>query len=118
MEILKVEDVSIEDKVIAVDFDGPVHNYDKDWYDGTVYDSPTDGVFKAFQKLSNKGYKVVIFTARNDLEPVKIWINDRLKELELDHLKIEVTNKKPKAIMYIDDRGIRFTNWKDILKYF
>lgn len=118
MEILKIEDVSIEDKVIAVDFDGPVHNYDRGWCDGTVYDSPTDGVFKAFQKLSKKGYKIVIFTARDDLEPVKIWINDRLKELELDHLKIEVTNKKPKAIMYIDDRCVRFTNWKDILKYF
>ena len=113
-----IEEKVIEEKVIAIDFDGPVHNYSQDWHDGTIYDFPTDGVFKAFQKLNSKGYKVVILTARNDLEPVKKWINDHLKALGLDHLEIEVTNKKPKAIMYIDDRGIRFTNWKDILKYF
>jgi len=29
-----------------------------------------------------------------------------------------VSNLKPPAIAYIDDRGIRFTNWADITKYF
>lgn len=62
----------------------------------------------------------MIFTARADLEQVKKWIDDHLTMLGYDHLvgKIDVTNKKPHTIMYIDDRGLRFTNWKDILKYF
>ena len=113
-----IEDKVVEEKVIAVDFDGPVHSYNEGWCNGKIYDFPTDGAFQAIKKLHSKGYKIVIFTARDDLEPVKKWINDHLKVLELDHLEIEVTNKKPKAIMYIDDRAVRFTNWKDMLKYF
>lgn len=109
---------NVEEKVIAVDFDGPVHAFTKGWQDGVIYDLPEEGVFQAFNKLNNKGYKVVIYTARDDLEPVKKWINDHLKALDIGHLNIDVTNKKPKAIMYIDDRGLRFTNWRDVLKYF
>lgn len=109
-----------EEKVIAVDFDGPCHEYSDGWRGGVIYDDPTKGVFDAFQKLNNKGFKIVIFTARDDLEQVKKWIDDHLTMLGYDHLvgQIDVTNKKPHAIMYIDDRGLRFTSWKDILKYF
>lgn len=84
------------------------------------YDDPTEGVFEAFQKLNSKGFKVVIFTARDDLESVKKWVDGHLVDQGYSHLvgQIDVTNKKPRAIMYIDDRGLRFTNWKDMLKYF
>lgn len=117
-ERVEAEEKVVEEKVIAVDFDGPCHEYSKGWQDGIIYDVPTEGVFRAFEKLNSKGYKIVIFTARNNLEPVKKWVNGHLNILGLSHLEIEVTNKKPKAIMYIDDRAIRFTSWKDVLKYF
>ena len=28
----------------------------------------------------------------------------------------KVTAEKPRAVAYIDDKGIRFENWKDVLK--
>jgi len=41
------------------------------------------------------------------------------KWLEKYGLKnIQVTNTKLSARAYIDDRAIRFTNWRDILSYF
>ena len=32
-----------------------------------------------------------------------------------DQTKIFVTNRKLPAVAYIDDRGIRFTNWRQAL---
>jgi len=101
-------------KIIAIDFDGVIHNYSQGWADGSCYDLPVTGALYAIQSLANKGYKVVIFTARDDLKAVKDWFRQYYTEEGIP----EITNKKPKAIAYIDDRGIRFTNWTDILKYF
>lgn len=75
-----------EEKIIAVDFDGPCQEYSKGWCDGVIYDYPTEGVFDALQKLNSKGFKVVIFTARDNLEPVKKWIDDHLTAIGYDHL--------------------------------
>jgi len=83
------------------------------YHDGTPYDSPVEGAINAIKKLKNKGYDVVVFTAREDLEPVDEWFRKHCNGWSL-----EITNKKPPAIAYIDDRAIRFTNWKDILNYF
>ena len=73
-----------------------------------------------------KGYKVVILTAR--LHPS----NSNLLEIMIDikkwltyhgfnqgtHYHI-ITNNKPPALTYIDDRAIRFeNNWLTIRKYF
>ena len=41
-----------------------------------------------------------------------------IKHFGDDAYKIKVVGGKPKAHWYIDDRAIRFTNWKDIKNYF
>ena len=111
-------------QTIAIDFDGVIHKYSKGWQDGDIYDNPVDGALEAIQKLTYKNYKVVVFTARIEHGVVRDWIIDELhkcKALQGEPFKIEnitVTNIKPQAIAYIDDRAIRFTNWKDILNYF
>jgi hypothetical protein len=99
-------------KTIAIDFDGVVHQYSRGWWDGSCYDHPVEGAIEAIEKLRDKGYNVVIFTARDDLEAVRFWFEDHMSWAP------EVTNKKPRASAYIDDRAIRFTFWKDILNYF
>jgi 5'(3')-deoxyribonucleotidase len=98
-------------KTIAVDFDNVIHDMNQGWKKGEIYGEQVDGSVEAIKKLQQFGYEVIVFTARVKLEPVKEW----LKEW---NLKVKVTNQKPPAIAYIDDRAIRFTNWPDILRYF
>lgn len=100
------------DKTIAIDFDGVIHKYSKAYHDGSIYDGPIEGARDALRLLKKKGYKVVIFTARPNADEIVGWL--KTHRIEVD----EITNKKPKAVAYIDDRAIRFTNWRDILNYF
>jgi hypothetical protein len=108
-------------KTIAVDFDGVIHQYSKGWHDGTCYDKPIEGSFEALIELDRRGYNVVVFSTREP-EQMKEWFFKwayKIESIEGEEApNIEFTNKKPPAIAYIDDRGIRFTNWKDILNYF
>ena len=108
-------------KTIAVDFDGVIHAYSKGWHDGTIYDEPIEGAIESIERLLKRGYKVAIFTCRAETiegaEAVANWIDNHLTFKKPEYT-IHVTNIKPKAIAYIDDRGIRFTNWKDVMNYF
>lgn len=99
-------------KTICVDFDGVIHKYSGGWRDGDIYDPPMDGAREKINLLMDRGFKVVVLTARTDFVAVRIW----LKSYGFPDL--EVTNVKPPAIAYIDDRAIRFTNWDDITRYF
>ncbi len=112
-------------KSIAVDFDGVIHNYSQGWQNGMLYDVPVDRVAETLGKLKRKGYNIIIFTTRlnpkfdiinKGVRNVRKDIEDWLRKYDIPY--DELTNNKPAAIAYIDDRAIRFTNWKDILNYF
>ena len=107
-------------KTIAIDFDGVIHKYSKGWEDGEIYDKPMEGVLEALRILYLKGYGITVFTTREDLADVKSWIRKQYNREypNSEMIELNVTNYKPKAIAYIDDRAIRFTNWKDMLNYF
>lgn len=101
-----------ENNTIAVDFDGVIHKYSKGWHDGSIYDDPVDGAMESLIFMKNCGYRIVVFTAREDTIGVHNWIRDNLPLCRVD----EVTNRKPLALVYIDDKGIRFTDWKSTLR--
>jgi hypothetical protein len=107
---------------IAIDFDGVIHKSSKGFYDGTVYDEPVEGTIDAIKYLSTK-YKIVIFTAKaksdrplvngkTGVELVWEW----LEKYNLSQYIAEITSEKPRAVAYIDDRGIRFNSWEETLK--
>lgn len=98
-------------KTLAVDFDGVVHRYSKGWQGGAIYDPPVRGTTSALHKLSQR-YELVLFTAREDLAAVRRW----LVYHNLHHLFADVTNRKPAAWAYVDDRGVRFSSWEQALK--
>ncbi len=103
--------IEVIQKTIAVDFDGVIHKYRKAWHDGTIYDEPVDGARDAIRLIKKKGFRVVVFTARPDLDGIREW-------LKKHNIKVDdVTNTKPGAVMYIDDRAVRFTHWRDMLNY-
>ena len=111
-----------ESKVVAIDFDGVIHTFDRGWNDGTCYGDPIPGAIEAIKKLSLK-YNIIIFTAKaksnrplvngkTGVELVKEW----LSKYDLIDCVAEITSEKPHANIYIDDRGYRFNNWTDTLK--
>lgn len=95
----------IVSRTIAIDFDGVLHRYSKGWHDGTIYDSPVDGSAAACRRLVADGYMLTIFTARRDINGILKWLNDN------EFPTMSVTNEKPPALLYIDDRAIRFLDW-------
>lgn len=103
-------------QTIAVDFDGTIHKYSLGWHDGTCYDEPIKGALDAILNFMNRGYNVVIFTAR-PVEPVREWMQ---KYWTAKMYPIpDVTNIKPAAIAYIDDRAVKFNgDWAEMLELF
>ena len=112
-------------KQIAIDFDGVIHKNSKGFYDGTVYDKPIEGALDAVKWFYEKGYNIVIFSAK--VKPDRPLVNGKSgKELVWDWLKkydfhkyiTEITCEKPRALVIIDDRCIRFENWESTLNFF
>lgn len=113
-------------KTIAVDFDGVIHRYNKGWQDGSIYDVPVKNSAIQLKRLVDKGYKVVIFTTRINPElgdDIKIEKEKIVNWLDINGFERgvhyhDITALKPKAIAYIDDRAVRFTNWASVSKNF
>ena len=102
---------------IAIDFDGVIHNFDKGWHDGTCYGEPLPGSLEAIKILS-KNYSIIIFTAKaksnrplvngkTGTELVKEW----LEKYNVMQYVQDITSEKPRAKIYIDDNGYRFSSW-------
>mgnify|MGYP003118900712 CR=1 FL=1 len=109
-------------KNVAIDFDGVVHDFSKGWHDGTCYGAPLPGSLEAIKELS-KDYNIIIFTAK--VKPSRPLVNGMtghqlvtqwLKNHKVFQYIDEITCEKPRAQIYIDDKGYRFENWQDTLK--
>jgi hypothetical protein len=110
-----------ESQNLAIDFDGVIHKNSKGFHDGTVYDEPVEGSFEALQTLS-RNYKLIIFSAKartdrpliNNKTGVElIW--EWLEKYNLKQFISDVVSEKPRALYYIDDKAIHFTNWEKII---
>jgi hypothetical protein len=104
-----VRESTIGKPTIAVDFDGVLHQY-ASWNEGKVEGGLVSGAADGLRTLAET-YRVVIFTARTALAPVR----DFLTSNGLGQFAVDVTNRKPPATAYIDDRAIRFTGWAQAL---
>ena len=109
--------------VIAIDFDNVIHNNPCGFHDGTCYGEPIDGVIESIKKIS-KTFRIVIYSykghpdrplinGKNGIELVWDW----LKKYEIDSYIEDIVWGKPNALVYIDDKGYRFENWKDTMKF-
>ena len=96
-------------QTIAIDFDGVLNNYSG--YDEKELGTIRDGCKEFIEEIS-KDYTIIIFTSRNHTH-VENWI----RYYHLDKYIRNVTNTKPPAVAYIDDRGLRFNgNYTEILE--
>ena len=109
------------DHYLAIDFDGVVHGNSKGFHDGTVYDDPIDGSIQAIKNLAKK-YTIILFTAK--VKPDRPLVNGKtgeeliwewLDKYGIASLVKEITCEKPRAVAYIDDKGIRFQSWEQTI---
>lgn len=113
-----------ESKVIAIDFDGVIHDNSLGYHDGTIYGLPIEGALQSIENLSDMGYLIKVFTckchpdrplvdSKTGTELVSEWLESHgiMKYVE------EVVWGKPHAALYIDDKGYRFENWENTLAF-
>ncbi len=93
---------NLAEKTVAIDFDGVIPEWDQNKSDNIGKMREHSDLF--LEKIRDKGFTIEIYTAR-DTNQVRKWLNEN----KLAHLISNVTNSKPKAYAYIDDRAITFT---------
>jgi len=94
---------------ICIDLDGVIADYSKGWQGDEYFGDPIPGAKEALQKIKDKGFNIVIWTARKKKDLVKQYLN--LNEIPFNSIS---ENGKPPAKVYIDDRAILFEgNWDD-----
>lgn len=106
-----------DDRVIGCDFDATLHPYTDGWvgYEPTD-EPPIDGAPEFLAELHRLGYRVVVFSCRAD-HPLGVhgiwkWLGD----WDLARFVDDVTEIKPHAEAYVDDRGVNFDgDWQKVL---
>lgn len=105
---------------IAVDFDGVIHSYKSGWHGATsIPDPPVPGAIEFLVALTQSSeVDVVIFSSRaktwRGRRAIGAWLQKHGGHLWHEDAfdpglqSIEVTAVKPAAVVYLDDRGLRF----------
>lgn len=96
--------------ILAIDFDDTIHDT-KNKSAGHRLGKPIEGATEALNTLYGNGHKIIIHTIWAD-SPMRIQaIREWCAYFGIMHH--EITNIKPNADVYIDNRGYRFENWQD-----
>ncbi|HYC92780.1 MAG TPA: hypothetical protein VEO54_26460 [Thermoanaerobaculia bacterium] len=88
--------------VVCVDLNGVLDAY-TGWRGPEHWDPPRDGAESFLRSLRDHGFRVVIFTTR--------WAADARRWLDehgLGSYVDEVTDRKPAAHVFVDDRAVCF----------
>ncbi|HLH16772.1 MAG TPA: hypothetical protein VKX45_06110 [Bryobacteraceae bacterium] len=91
-----------EKPVVCVDLDGVLNEFDG-WKGAGFFHPPRPGAREFLERLNALGYRVVVFTVR--------WgphVEEWLAQNGLAELVWMVTDRKPAAHVYLDDRAICF----------
>jgi len=109
-------------KRAMIDFDGVISQYLNGWNNGVLSDDLMIGAKESIVELREMGYEIVIFTTRAS----KVHMVKPTAEEQIGALKVwlkkhniyydRITAEKLGATFYIDDKGIRFSDWKTTMK--
>jgi hypothetical protein len=108
---------------IAVDFDGVIHQYRTGWKNSwTIPDPPVEGAITWLLQMARE-FDVVIYSTRcrslRGRLAIRRWLREHAGNAWYESPAgpgledVKLSAKKPKALLYVDDRGYRFTgaNW-------
>lgn len=105
---------------MCVDFDGVINDYSGGWKGPYIFGEPIEGAFEFLGELLARSYDVVIFTVRAEWPQMDRAIRDWMilnGFAENDALRLRITNVKPAAKLYIDDRNFLFEGTFPSMKY-
>lgn len=107
-------------RTIAIDFDGVISDYSKGFIAADKFGDILPGAKESIDKLHNDGWYIIINTCRDRLDAVKKFLNDNKVYFDkinenADFAPKDVSPKKILADVYLDDRGVRFTDWEQAL---
>lgn len=89
---------------VCWDFDGVVHRLPATWRNGLVNGEAIEGVRECMEKARARLALNVVLTARPNVEAVAAWLDSHGYAGLVEY----VTNVKPPAVVYVDDRGLHF----------
>lgn len=102
--------------ILCMDFDGVIHSYKSGWQGADrIPDPPVEGVFDWMLEASEL-FDIHIYSSRS-IEPegraaMEAWMKENCN-VPILHL-LTYSAEKPRAMLTIDDRCIRFDgNWSD-----
>lgn len=110
-------------KTIVFDFDGVIHKGYEGWKDGSIYGEIDYKLLNYIKELMQDYY--IVISSNRPAEQIVDFINkDCNNPLDFEVFKkdmksnmywnkddvVGVTNEKAVGILYIDDRGYRYTN--------
>lgn len=94
-------------RVLAVDFDGVIHDRANS-VEGRKMGPPIDGAKETLKALYRNGDTIIVFCVWGGGQGEKV-IADWMQFYGIPFDKI--TNVKPQADCYLDDKAVRFTDW-------
>jgi hydroxymethylpyrimidine pyrophosphatase-like HAD family hydrolase len=109
--------IDIRNPLIAIDFDGTITTYKK-WQGVNIFDPPQPGARKALQLLKDKGYRILIWTTRNNKKELKAYLHKHSIPFDFINTAPVAPHQnpgKPACAFYIDDNAVRHTDWEHTL---
>lgn len=88
--------------IACIDLNGVLDTY-TGWQGASHFDPPRPGAAEFLEALRMRGFRIVVFTTR---WPDDVW--SWLKEYCMDRLVSDVTDRKPAAHVFVDDRAVCF----------
>jgi hypothetical protein len=97
--------------IVCVDLNGVLDRY-TGWKSPEHWDPPSPGAEEFLRSLHERGFRVVVFTTRWEAD-ARAW----LAEHGLDRWLADVTDRKPAAHVFVDDRAVCFRgDFRDTLE--
>jgi hypothetical protein len=104
--------------ILAIDFDGVIHSYERGWANGEIYGHVVDG-FWDWAREAQQYFTLVIHSARSGMAGGNRAMSDWLirefpGEYPAEFPLLEFSYDKPRAMLFINDRAIAFNgDWYD-----
>lgn len=96
-------------QTVVFDFDGVIHSYKSGWQGiDCIPDEPVEGIRDELKRIHDAGYEVAVVSTRCKVQEGMWAINDYLNKHDMLQFVDKICKEKPPAIVYIDDRAIRF----------